>query len=98
MFFDNLTWTQPLDHQRLSPTNPGEGGSLFASFTCCSKTELQAVGEHRNSNVLNILPVTTLRTIDLAGKKKSVPLFSIFCVKLSVFPRGNLAPKMVQWT
>jgi len=82
--------------QRLSPTNPGKGGSLFASFTCCSKTELQAVGEHNNSNVLNILPVTTLRTIDLGGKKKTGPLFSRFCGELSVFFEGNLAPKLVQ--
>jgi len=29
----------------------------------------QAIVEHVNSNVLNILPLTTLRTIDLEGKK-----------------------------
>jgi hypothetical protein len=51
------------------------------------KTELQAVGEHRNSNVFNILPVTTLRTIDLEGKKNSDSLFSRFCGKSSVFLR-----------
>jgi len=44
---------------------------------------------------MNILPVTTLRTIDLAGKKNSDPLFSGFCGKLSVFFAGNCAPKKV---
>ncbi len=31
-----------------------------------------------NSNVSKVLPVTTLRTIDLGGKKNSGPLFSGF--------------------
>jgi hypothetical protein len=57
----------------------------FASFTCRSKTESQAVGGHRNSNVMNILPLTTLRTIDLEGKKNSGPLFSRFCVNFESF-------------
>jgi hypothetical protein len=82
-----LTWAQRPANTLSSPTNHGEGESLFASFTCCPKTELQAAGEHRNSNVMNIMPVTTLRTIDLEGKKNSDPLFSIFCGKLSVFLR-----------
>jgi hypothetical protein len=60
------------------------------------KTELQAVSERRNFNVFNILPVTTLRTIDLEGKKNSDPLFSRFCGKLSFFFEGILAPKKVQ--
>jgi hypothetical protein len=45
---------------------------------------------------LNILPLTTLRTIDLGGKKNSGPLFSIFCEKLRVFFEGIVAPKLVQ--
>jgi hypothetical protein len=39
----------------------------------------------RNSNVLKILPVTTIRTIDLGGKKISDRLFSRFCAEQSVF-------------
>ena len=35
-------------------------------------------GHDDNSHVSNILPVTTLRTIDLEGQKNSDPLFSIF--------------------
>jgi hypothetical protein len=31
------------------------------------------------------LPVTTLRTIDLGGKKISGPLFSRFCTKTECF-------------
>jgi hypothetical protein len=61
-----------------------------------SKRELRASTPHHNSNVLNILRVTTLRTIDLGGKKNSGPLFSRFCGKLSVFFQGNFAPKLVQ--
>jgi len=45
---------------------------------------------------LNILPVTTLRTIDLEGKKKSDPLFSRFWAQERVFFEGNVAPKYVQ--
>jgi len=51
---------------------------------------------HRNSNVWNILPVSTLRTIDLGSKKNSNRLFSRFCGKLSVFFEVFLAPKLVQ--
>jgi hypothetical protein len=43
-----------------------------------------------NSHVVNILPLTTLRTIDLGGKKNSDPLFSIFCAEQSVFLREIL--------
>jgi hypothetical protein len=43
------------------------------------------VGHDDNPNVLKILPVTTLRTIDLQGKKISGPLFSIFCVDREFF-------------
>jgi hypothetical protein len=57
------------------------------------ENELQAIGEHPNSNVLNILPVTTFRTIDLEGKKNFDPLFSRFCVNLSVFFSRKLCTK-----
>ena len=35
----------------------------------CSETEPQAADKHDNPNVSKILPLTTLRTIDLAGRK-----------------------------
>ena len=66
-----------------------------SSFCLHSKMEPQAVGVHSNCNVLNILPVTTFRTIDLEGKKNSSPLFSIFCAEQRVFFEGNSAPKCV---
>jgi hypothetical protein len=44
------------------------------------------------------LPVTTLRTIDLRGKKISDPLFSRFCVKTERFFEGNYAPECVHRT
>ena len=43
-----------------------------------------------NSNVSKILPLTTLRTIDLGGKKNSGPLFSRSCRKMRVFLRQVL--------
>jgi hypothetical protein len=55
----------------------------------------RAVSNRRNSNVSNILPVTTFRTIDLAGNKISGPLFSRFCAEQSVFFEGFSAPKCV---
>jgi hypothetical protein len=55
---------------------------LYLSF---QNGTAQAVGDHRNSNFFNILPLTTLRTIDLEGKKNSAPLFSRFCVKFERF-------------
>src|SRR5271165_7259878 len=51
--------------------------------------------EQDNSNVINILPVTTLRTIDLEGQKYSDPLLSRFCAESSVFSEGNSAPEYV---
>jgi hypothetical protein len=60
-----------------------------------SRTEQQAAGEHRNSNVSKILPLTTFRTIDLAGRKNSGPLFSRFCVKMRVFFELFPAPESV---
>jgi len=56
----------------------------------------QAANKNANHNVLNVLPVTTLRTIDLQGKKKSGPLFSIFWAELSDFFERNSAPEYVQ--
>ena len=50
--------------------------------------------EQDNSNVINILPVTTLRTIDLEGQKYSDPLLSRFCAELSVFSREILHQNM----
>ena len=58
----------------IKPTRAQLGVPTAAEFDHVTK----AVGEHDNLNVLNILPVTTLRTIDLEGKKNSSPLFSIF--------------------
>jgi hypothetical protein len=52
--------------------------------------------DHDNSNVSKILPLTTLRTIDLEGKKISGPLFSIFCAKMRVFFEVFSAPEYVQ--
>ena len=65
--------------------------SLYLLF----QTELQAAAEHRNSNDSNILPVTTLRTIDLEGKKNFDPLFSKFCGEMSFFFEGIFAPECV---
>jgi hypothetical protein len=60
-----------------------------------SNKEPQAAAYHRNYNVFYILPVTTLRTIDLEGKKNYDPLFSIFYAEMSVFFEGNPAPQYV---
>src|SRR6202167_4250284 len=49
-----------------------------------------------NSHVSKILPLTTLRTIDLGGKKISGCLFSRFCAEMSDFFQGNSAPEYVQ--
>jgi hypothetical protein len=54
------------------------------------------VSNRYKSNVLNILPVTIFRTIDLAGKKNPDSLFSRFCAEESVFFEGFSAPKCVQ--
>ena len=58
-----------------------------AKFSARAKTESQAIQTHANSHVSKILPVTTLRTIDLAGKKNSSLLFSRFCAEMRVFLR-----------
>ncbi len=72
-------------------------GKMRPSSSSClhSKMEPQAASAHPNSNVLNILPVTTLRTIDLEGEKNSSPLFSRFCTEQRVFFEGDYAPKCV---
>jgi hypothetical protein len=41
----------------------------------------QPAENDRNLHVLNILPLTALRTIDLGGKKNFGPLFSRFCAQ-----------------
>jgi hypothetical protein len=50
-----------------------------------ARAHLRAVGKHANSNVSKILPLTTFRTIDLAGRKISGPLFSRFWAETRVF-------------
>jgi hypothetical protein len=52
-------------------------------------------GNHANSHVSKILPLTILRTIDLGGKKNSTPLFSRFCAKTEIFFEEYSAPKSV---
>ena len=83
--FDNPTNERSL--QPLNSTNYREGkGPCSRSISMRSpKTELRAVKRHCNFRVLNILPVTTLRTIDLGGKKIPGLLFSRFCAEASVF-------------
>jgi hypothetical protein len=44
-----------------------------------SQNGTAAAKRRRNFRVFNILPVTTLRTIDLGGKKIPEPLLSRFC-------------------
>ena len=56
----------------------------------------KAVGYHANPNVSRILPLTTLRTIDLAGRKISGSLFSRFCAEMRVFFEVFSAPECVQ--
>jgi hypothetical protein len=53
---------------------------------------VQSLSQHRNHHVFHILPVTTLRTIDLECKKNYGPLFSRFWVEERVFFEGNSAP------
>jgi hypothetical protein len=55
-----------------------------------------AVEYQDNSNVSKILPLTTLRTIDLRGRKNPGSLFSRFCGNLRVFFEVNVAPECVQ--
>jgi hypothetical protein len=71
MIFDNLSLARPASLHRLTATNP--------------KTGRERSQNDDNSNVMKILPVTILRTIDLRGKKNSGRLFSRFCAEQSVF-------------
>jgi hypothetical protein len=50
-------------------------------YLLLQKLKRKAKGKQPNSNVSKILPVTTLRTIDLEGKKNPAPLFSRFWAK-----------------
>jgi hypothetical protein len=56
----------------------------------------QQAGPEANSNVIKILPRTTLRTIDLGGRKIYGRLFSIFCREMRVFFEVFSAPEYVQ--
>ena len=47
-----------------------------------------------NPHISNILPLTTLRTIDLGDKKNSTPLLSIFCDKTEFFFEDLLHQKV----
>jgi hypothetical protein len=76
------------DHQ-------GEGENAFLAFPAVPKPNRAAEAKDRNSNLSNILPVTTFKTIDLEGKKISGPLFSRFCAESSVFFEVFSAPKCV---
>jgi len=70
--------------------------SLRQLRSAASRNQLQAAENQRNSNVSKILPLTTFRTIDLAGRKNSIPLFSRFYAKREFFFDGNIAPQTVQ--
>jgi hypothetical protein len=74
-----------------SPTNWVKAKTIVRLYPRSSRTEPRTGRDHDNPNALNILPVTTLRTIDLGGKKKYDPLFSIFCEEASVFLEGAQA-------
>jgi hypothetical protein len=65
---------------------------LPSSIPVVPETEPQAARHRDNSHVFWILSVTTLRTIDLGGKKIFDPLFSRFCAEMRVFFERNLAP------
>src|SRR5271157_2506175 len=56
--------------------------------------EPQILRHRRNFNVYKILPVNTLRTIDLGGKNSPDPLFSRFCGEQRVFLRVFLHQNM----
>jgi len=79
------------DHRERETLRPRSSNSS-------SRTELHAVAHHRNSNVCNILPITTLRTIDLQGTKNPDRLFSRFCRERECFFEVFSAPVMVHTT
>jgi hypothetical protein len=94
--FDNLTRTQFLGGA-LSPTRHREGQSFcYQAIQFAVPLRNYRHSECRdNFHVLNIVPLTTLRTIDLGGKKNSGPLFSRFCPEQRVFFEGDSAPECV---
>jgi hypothetical protein len=61
-----------------------------------SKMAPQAIAEPCNSHVSKILPLTTFRTIDLAGGRISDPLFSGSWAETRVFFQAFYAPEYVQ--
>jgi hypothetical protein len=85
--FDNLTMGTALGpFQLLSPTSHAGREDFCSGLALPARFQNGTPGRHyHNSNVVNILPVTTLRTIDLGGKKISGPLFSRFCTKTECF-------------
>jgi hypothetical protein len=91
--FDNLTMSQLLPP---NPTDRRQAKNAFPAFPAVPGAESQAPVAAPNSNVSKILPLTTLRTIDLRGKKKSGPLFSRFCAKTRAFFEVICAPEYVQ--
>ena len=80
----------------LPPNHQGQRnlGRVF-SIVCAETRVFSRAAKTHNSNVSKILPVTTLRTIDLGGKKNSDPLFSRFCAKTESFFGLFSAPKSV---
>jgi hypothetical protein len=92
MFFDNLKRAQ-------LPVIPTAGFQpMVEKAKTCSGVPRDPEGPqaayHRNSHVFYILPVTTLRTIDLGGKKISDPLFSRFCAQREIFLSNILHQKL----
>ncbi len=84
--FDNPTVGAALDRPTANPTNYRErrSPSRLLHFLA-SEMERQAARQGDNSHVFYILPVTTLRTIDLGGKKNPNPLFSGLWADLRAF-------------
>jgi len=69
----------------------GNGISVLFQFPAQHRNQANGLGNRANPNVSNILPVTTLRTIDLAGSEISDRLFSRFCADLT---KRYLSPKI----
>jgi hypothetical protein len=69
----------------------GNGISVLFQFPAQHRNRSKRLGNQANPNVSNILPVTTLRTIDLAGREISDRLFSRFCAGLT---KRYLSPKI----
>jgi len=92
MFFDNLTRAQHWAMPTAQSDQHGRRRKLRPALAVVPKR----ASEHDNPNVWNILPVTTLRTIDLEGRKNSDPLFFRFWAERRDFVEGKSAPEYVQ--